>query len=618
MRQSIFLFILLCTAVSLPAQRTKSVSSILQLTDSIEVLRKEAGITGLLLGIVTKDSVLYSGGFGFANLETRRTVSDSTLFRMGSITKMFVSLGILQLVNEGKLHLEDELRTIAPEVPQQNKWAIRNPVRIIHLLEHTSGFDDIKLNRMYSQDTAENKGIRMMLAQQNSMICRWKPGERFAYSNPNYAILAYVIEKITGKPYDQYLKESILLPLGMNNSNFNVRSKYPLKDTREYIFKNSKTIPVKSVTLVSGPYGALWSSASDMVRFLRFFLRSGKPLFDEKTISEMETVHSSLAAKSGLQTGYALANEPAFLREKYPFQGHDGIAGTCFSSFRYNRKLGVGFVIATNSNTDTDQIQKLIMEYLTYQFPANDLPHTPIDVKAIEPFLGRYQFESPRNEIGALAERFQNAPFIFLKNEALFFKPLFGEAEELIQTAPMIFTFTGMNSPALCFTKNEEGQHVMLIYGSYFVQTSGFWSIFKRVNLVLVLLLALSGGVCGIVSLIASLMGKLCWQKSIIRILPLLAIACILPAILKLLEVKRYTYKLSELGTINSTTLLIFLGSLLFGILACANLVISLRAFFRSPKTWFDRYILLYSISLCLIATLLWQNGWIGLRTWAL
>ena len=260
---------------------------------------KQEHIAGLMLGITTKDSVIFSGGFGYADLDTKRAVDESTLFRMGSITKMFVSLAIMKLVNEGKLKLDDELKKIVPEVPFRNKWESTNPVRIVHLLEHTSAFDDIKLNRMYSLDTNENTGIDMMLIHKNSMVCRWKPGERFAYSNPNYAILGYIIEKLSGKSYSQYLTENILTPLGMMNSNFNLRSRFSQKDVREYIVKNGKIIPVRSVTLLSGPPGALWSGAGDMVRFVQLFLRNGAPLFSPNTITEIETAHSSLAARSG-------------------------------------------------------------------------------------------------------------------------------------------------------------------------------------------------------------------------------------------------------------------------------------------------------------------------------
>src|SRR4030095_8103453 len=155
MKNGILILILLPFSTVSFSQKTESINSIKQLTDSIDVIMKQEKITGLMLGITTKDSVIFSGGFGYADLDTRRKVDEGTLFRMGSITKMFMSLAIMKLVNEGKLKLDDELKKIAPEVPFQNKWESTNPVRVVHLLEHTTGFDDIKINRMYSLDTNE-------------------------------------------------------------------------------------------------------------------------------------------------------------------------------------------------------------------------------------------------------------------------------------------------------------------------------------------------------------------------------------------------------------------------------------------------------------------------------
>ena len=614
---SLILILLSFSTVSF-SQKGGSINSIKQLTDSIEVIIKQENITGLMLGITTKDSVLFSGGFGYSDLNTRRSVNESTLFRMGSITKMFVSLGIMKLVNEGKLKLDDELKKIAPEVPFKNKWESTNPVRVVHLLEHTSAFDDIKLNRMYSLDTKENTGIDMMLVHKNSMICRWKPGERFAYSNPNYAILGYIIEKISGKPYNQYLTEYILTPLGMMNSNFNLRSKFPQKDVKEYIVKNGKTIPVRSVTLLSGPPGALWSNADDMVRFLQLFLRNGDSLFSANTITEIETTHSSLAARSGQKNGYSLGNDNTFIGySTFSFRGHGGLTGTCISSLKYNRELGIGFVLASNCNNNNYRVEELIVSYFEQNITPKNLSIQTIDKKAIEPFLGRYQFESPRNEITAFSDKFQNAPKIYLKNDRLYLKPLIGEPSELLQTGPMIFAWRGMNKP-LIFTKNDQGENVMLIGGIYFKQTSNFWAMFKRIILIIALIFALSSVILGVTSLIGIIIGKLSWRDTIPRIIPMIGFGLLVLAVLNLLEVQKYTYKLAELNTINSRTMIVFLGTAAFGIASIVSLFFSIRMFSKQKKRWFAYYFLLTSISLFFIAAILWQNGWIGLRTWAL
>jgi CubicO group peptidase (beta-lactamase class C family) len=619
MKNVILPFILLSFATISFSQKPESITSIKHLADSIEVIMKQEHIAGLMLGITTKDSVLFSNGFGYADLDTKRKVDESTLFRMGSITKMFVSLGIMKLVNEGKLRLEDELKKIAPRVPFQNKWEATKPVRIIHLLEHTTGFDDIKLNRMYSFDAKENTGIDMMLVHKNSMICRWKPGERFAYSNPNYAILGYIIEKISGRPYNEYLTENILNPLGMLSSNFNLKSKFPQKDVKEYIVKHGQTIPVESVTLLSGPQGALWSNSEDMVKFLQLFLQNGNPLFAANIINEIETTHSSLAAQFGQKNGYSLGNDNTFfIHAKYPFRGHSGLTGTCFSSCKYNRELGIGFVIASNSNNNNYRVEELIVSYLEQNLPGKELLTQTIDKKTIEPFLGRYQFESPRNEISAFSDKLQNAPKIYFQNDKLYFKPLIGDASELVQTAPMTFAWRGMNMPLICFTKNDTGKNIMMIGGIYYEQTSNFWAMFKRVINIIALIFALSTVILGIVSFIGATFGKLTWRDLIPRIVPMIDVGLLIWAVLNLLEVQRYTYKLSELGTVNFRTMVIFCGTSAFGIISIVSLFFSIRMFRNPNKYWFACYLLLTSIFLCLIMVILLQNGWIGLRTWAL
>lgn len=618
MKNAILALVLLPFATVSFSQKTESINSIKQLTDSIEVIMKQEHITGLMLGITTKDSVLFSGGFGYADLDARRNVDESTLFRMGSITKMFVSLGIMKLVNEGRLKLNDQLKKIAPEVPFQNKWEATNPLRIVHLLEHTTGFDDMKLNRLYSLDAKENTGIDMMLVHKKSMICRWKPGERFAYSNPNYSILGFIIEKMSGKPYNQYLTENILNPLGMMNSNFNLRSKFPQKDVKEYIVKNGQTIHVKSVTLLNGPQGALWSSSEDMVKFLKLFLQNGSSLYAASIITEIETAHSSLAAQFGQKNGYSLANNNTFFTQaKFPFRGHGGILGTCFSSCKYNRELGVGFVIASNSNKNNDRVEELIVSYLEQNLSGKKLLIQSIDKKKIEPFLGRYQFESPRHEISGFSDRLQNAPEIYFKNDKLYFKPLIGDPSELVQTSPMTFTWEGMNMPLICFTKND-GKNVMMIEGIYYEQTSNFWAILERAIIIIAVIFSLSSVLFGIVSFIGAIIGQLTWGDTIPRIVPMIGVGLLVWAILNLLEVQQYSYKLSELDTINFRTVIIFCGTSAFGLISIVSLFFSIRTFRIPNKRWSSSYLLLTSISLCLIMAILWQNGWIGLRTWAL
>jgi CubicO group peptidase (beta-lactamase class C family) len=615
------LLFLFCFTIGIDSfsQQQTQLDPINNLTDSIAAIGRQEHIVGLMLGITTKDSTLFSGGFGYANLVNGRKVDSGTLFRMGSITKLFVSLGIQKLVSEGKLRLDDKLEDIAPEIPFHNPWESRHPLLIIHLLEHTTGFDDIKLNRMYSLDTTENNGWQMVLAQLPSLTCRWPPGERFAYANPNYDLLGYVIQKITGQPYEKYLTANILIPLGMVRSNFNLRSKLPAIDTREYIVKRDLPVQVPSVTLLSGPQGALWSNATEMLAFTRLFLRDGAPLFTAATIRDMETPHSSLAARSGLTTGYGLGDEnDFFLNFPYPSHGHDGLTGTCFSACKYNRQLSVGYVLACNSNQDLHRIEALIVNYLTKGHPPQPLTTEPLNVKALQPFLGRYQFESPRNEIAAFKDKLVNAPELALRGDKLYYQPLLGPATQLVQTAPLTFAWTGDNLPLIRLTRNESGKRVLLVAGAYYEQTSNTWAVLKRTLLALALGFAASAVLSGLLAIVQLAMGKVRKKPALLRVLLMLGLVGLTLAVAILENVQQYSYRLSFLRTINSSTLTIFIGTLLFAGATLTCLLFSLLLYRTWASRWAATYFLLSSLSCCVLLILLWSNHWIGLRTWAL
>ena len=158
----------------------------------------------------------------------------------------------------------------------------------------------------------------------------------------------------------------------------------------------------------------------------------------------------------------------------------------------------------------------------------------------------------------------------------------------------------------------------MMIGGSYYEQTSNFGAMLKRIALIIALIFALSSVILGIVSLIRKIIGKLAWREIIPRIIPMIGFGLLVLAVLNLLEVQKYTYKLAELTTINLHTMTIFLGTAVFGIVSIVSLFFSIRMFNKQKKRWFAYYFLLTSISLFFIAAILWQNGWIGLRTWTL
>src|SRR5690606_21891869 len=127
-----------------------------QLLREIYTVLRKAHIPGLLISIVKKDSILFSGGLGYADLEQKIKVDHTTQFHLASITKFFVAMGIQKLIALGQLDLNDRLQAIAPEIPFSNKWESTHPVRLVHLLEHTAAFEDtIEQDGKYHRKTAK-------------------------------------------------------------------------------------------------------------------------------------------------------------------------------------------------------------------------------------------------------------------------------------------------------------------------------------------------------------------------------------------------------------------------------------------------------------------------------
>src|SRR5207244_3668150 len=150
-----------------------------------------------------------------------RDIACDTEFRVGSISKTFVALALLKLEEEGRINLYARLQDVAPEIPMKNRWGNTNPVRIVNLLEHSAGFDDMEFAEVYNRhDRADYPLLDVFKRFQEPENVRWPAGTRFAYSNPGYGIAGHVIEKVTGQPFDAYIQQRILAPLEITVGDF--------------------------------------------------------------------------------------------------------------------------------------------------------------------------------------------------------------------------------------------------------------------------------------------------------------------------------------------------------------------------------------------------------------
>jgi CubicO group peptidase (beta-lactamase class C family) len=175
---------------------------------------KTNGFSGSIL-LAREGTALISKGYGYANIEWQIPNTPQTKFRIGSITKQFTSMAIMQLREQGKLKIEDSV--CAYLTPCPDTW---KPVTIHHLLTHTSGIPTYTGLAEWRKVNMVPKTVDEMIGFFRDLPLQWTPGEKYAYNNSGYFLLGAVIEKITAKKYEEVLREQILTPLGLENTGY--------------------------------------------------------------------------------------------------------------------------------------------------------------------------------------------------------------------------------------------------------------------------------------------------------------------------------------------------------------------------------------------------------------
>jgi len=212
--------------------------------------------------VAENGKIILKKGFGSANMEWNIPNKPDTKFRLGSISKQFTAFLIVKLAEEGKLKLDVPITTYLPDYPKANG----DKITIHHLLTHTSGIPNYTSAPNFFKDKSRNPSTPEELVKTFSGLpLEFNPGEKFSYSNSGYFLLGYIIEKTTGKSYEQYLQETILTPLKMVNSGYD-HSDVILKNRAAGYEKRGKKIINAPYLDMSIPYaaGSLYSTVEDL------------------------------------------------------------------------------------------------------------------------------------------------------------------------------------------------------------------------------------------------------------------------------------------------------------------------------------------------------------------
>lgn len=212
--------------------------------------------------VAENGKVILKKGFGSANIEWNIPNQSDTKFRLGSISKQFTAFLIVKLAEEGKIKLDVPITTYLPDYPKANG----DKITIHHLLTHTSGIPNYTSFPNFFKDKSRNPYTPEEFVKTfSSLPLEFTPGEKFNYSNSGYFLLGYIIEKISGKTYEQYLQEIIFTPLKMVNSGYD-HSDVIIKNRAAGYEKKGKKISNSPYLDMSIPYaaGSLYSTVEDL------------------------------------------------------------------------------------------------------------------------------------------------------------------------------------------------------------------------------------------------------------------------------------------------------------------------------------------------------------------
>jgi CubicO group peptidase (beta-lactamase class C family) len=443
----------------------------------IATVMAQARIPGLSVAIVKQNRVIYARGFGSRNLKDNLPATPHTLYGIGSCTKSFTALAIMQLVEQGKLSLQHPVNKYLPlKIGGKD-----DPITIHHLLTHSSGMPNLglaasiiyKMNEIYEDWTPLSSFEDLMLHINGaSEEVAAKPGERFFYFNEGYTLLGEIIQKITKMKCEDYIKEKILTPLKMNRSTFLKEefTKDPDAMTPYFIQTKKETITAPPVThpfhsFIYAP-GGLISPVTELANYLIATMNNGifqdTKILEAPLLEEMQKIH--IEAKGWAKAhaygscgregyGYGWGIYENFLGHKLVRHGGSTAVSSAYLAFVPDLKIGVAG--AANVGAGPDPVLLGALAFLMGRDPEKEMPFFERE-KKLGKLAGLYQTYKGINK----ATIVKKAGLLYLEVKEKWMEasePLIPETEKLENLKFYMVTPTGDKMPVE-FTVDSSGK----------------------------------------------------------------------------------------------------------------------------------------------------------------
>lgn len=330
-------------------------------------------IPGAAVAVVADGKVYFAKGYGYADLEKSRKVDpETTLFRIGSVTKLFTSTAVMQLAEQGKLDLNTDVNTYlkAFKVPA----TYPEPITLAHLLAHTPGFEDSVIG-LFALDPTSLKPLGQLLATEMPARVR-PPGQLSVYSNHGMALAGYIVQEVSGLPWEDYIEKNILAPLDMKHTTG--RQPVPAALTKDlmtgYRYAGGGFQPQGCEFVPISAAGSMSASATDMARFMIAHLQNGR-YGENRILSEAtaRTMHSRLFTNapgvSPMLHGFV---EGTLNGERTIW--HNGGMLCCFTWLSLLPKHNTGFFVSYNCDTGRQAMGGFEKAFMDHYYPPPEIP----------------------------------------------------------------------------------------------------------------------------------------------------------------------------------------------------------------------------------------------------
>jgi CubicO group peptidase (beta-lactamase class C family) len=461
------------TAVPSPGIKAIEPADLETFVDGIMAAELKAGkVAGATFVFVKDGSILLAKGYGYADVGKRKPViAEETLFRPGSVSKLFVWTSVMQLFEQGKLDLNADVNTYLKKF--QIPATFPEPVTISHLMSHTAGFEEV-LNDMGARTPDDLIPLEDYLAA-NLPERVYPPGKIAAYSNYGTALAGYIVEIVSGMPFEAYVEDHIFRPLGMTMSTF----REPLPSHLERFISvgysvDKGVLKAEDFELINGlyPAGSMSTTATDMAKFMICHLQGGR--FGEARILQEETarlMHATLFKHGpGLDGNAHGFWEKTLNGVRMIEHGGDTIYFHSQLALLPEHNLGM-FVSLNTASMKSDLRGHLLQSLLDRYFPVPDPPEpAPIAgfAERAKKLVGSYMLSrvvySSYEKLMALGA--QISVKVTADKTLLTSLPFGIGAKQWIETAPYAFEEIG-GPGTLMFKEDDSGAIRYLYFNEY-------------------------------------------------------------------------------------------------------------------------------------------------------